>query len=76
MRTTLDVDDGVLAAARALSAEHGISLGDAISELARRGLAHRAPVELDGLPAFDVSADAAAITPEMVREANEEQGLS
>lgn len=69
----MDIDDGVLAAARALSAERGISLGDAISELARRGLAHRAPVVLDGLPAFEVSVDAAAITPEMVREANQEQ---
>jgi hypothetical protein len=73
MRTTLDIDDAVLAAARTLSAERGISLGDAISELARRGLARRAPVVLDGLPAFEVSVDAAAITPEMVREANEEQ---
>ena len=73
MRTTLDVDDAVLSAAQTLSAEHGTSLGDAISELARRGLAHRAPVVLDGLPAFEVSVDAAAITPEMVREANQEQ---
>ena len=59
-----------------LSAERGISLDDAISELARRGLAHRAPVVVDGIPAFAFSADAAAITPEMVREANEEQGSS
>ncbi len=73
MRTTVDIDDAVLAAARTLSSERGISLGDAISELARRGLARRAPVALDGIPAFEVSADAAAITPEMVREANEEQ---
>ena len=50
-----------------------MSLGDAISELARRGLARRAPVVVEGLPAFEVAADAAAITPEMVREANEEQ---
>lgn len=73
MRTTVDIDDAVLAAARTLAAERGISLGDAISDLARRGLARREPVTLDGLPAFDVSADATAITPEMVREANEEQ---
>jgi hypothetical protein len=73
MRTTLDIDDAVLAAARTLAAERGISLGDAISELARRGLARRAPVMQDGFPSFDVSADAMPITPEMVREANEEQ---
>jgi hypothetical protein len=36
VRTTLDIDDAVLAAARTLSTEHGISLGAAVSELARR----------------------------------------
>lgn len=39
MRTTLDVDDTVLAAARSLARSRGISLGQAVSELARRGLA-------------------------------------
>jgi hypothetical protein len=73
VRTTLDIDDAVLAAARTLSTERGISLGAAVCELARRGLARQAPVLLDGLPTFHVSTDATAITPEMVREANEEQ---
>lgn len=73
MRTTLEIDDAVLAAARTLAAERGLSLGDAISELARRGLARRTPVMRDGFPSFDVSSDATPITPEMVREANEEQ---
>lgn len=38
MRTTLDIDDTVLAAARSLARSRGVSLGTAISELARRGL--------------------------------------
>lgn len=38
MRTTLDLDDTVLAASRALAKSRGISLGAAVSELARRGL--------------------------------------
>jgi len=38
MRTTLDLDDTVLAAARSLARSRRISLGDAVSELARRGL--------------------------------------
>ncbi|MGL4745668.1 MAG: hypothetical protein ACRCXL_14945 [Dermatophilaceae bacterium] len=42
MRTTVDIDDTVLAAARSLSRASRVSLGAAISELARRGLA--APV--------------------------------
>lgn len=38
MRTTLDIDDAVLRAARALAAQRDISLGAAVSELALRGL--------------------------------------
>lgn len=38
MRTTLTIDDTVLAAARSLADVRGISLGEAVSELARLGL--------------------------------------
>ena len=38
MRTTLDLDQSVLVAARALARDESISLGAAVSELARRGL--------------------------------------
>ncbi|TAM87809.1 MAG: hypothetical protein EPN43_09080 [Jatrophihabitans sp.] len=38
MRTTLDLDDRVLAAARSQAHEHGVSLGRAVSELALAGL--------------------------------------
>ena len=67
MRTTLEIDDSILAVARAMSAETGQSLGAAISELARRGLAPR--IVDDGFPTFEVAADTPAMNPEMVREA-------
>lgn len=38
MRTTLEIDDVVLSAARSLARAQGVSLGAAVSELARRGL--------------------------------------
>lgn len=38
MRTTLELDDTVVSAARSLARARGISLGAAVSELARRGL--------------------------------------
>lgn len=38
MRTTLDLDEAVLAAARSLATAQKMSLGAAVSELARRGL--------------------------------------
>ena len=37
MRTTVTIDDDVLAVARALADRTGCSLGSALSELARRG---------------------------------------
>lgn len=39
MRTTLEIDDAVLAAARAMADAEKMSLGAAVSALARRGLA-------------------------------------
>lgn len=38
MRTTLDIDDAVLSAARAKARAEGISVGKAVSDLARQAL--------------------------------------
>lgn len=38
MRTTLDLDERVLAAARARARAHGITIGQAVSQMAARGL--------------------------------------
>ncbi len=72
MRTTLDLDDEVLAAARELAVDGRRSLGSVISELARRGLSP-ARVEVDGdLPVIRVPAGTPPITPQMVRRALDE----
>lgn len=72
MRTTLDLDDDVLVAAREMAADGRCSLGSVISELARRGLTP-ARVEVDGdLPVIRVPAGASPITPQMVRRALDE----
>ncbi len=72
MRTTLDLDDDVIAAARELAAGQRRSLGSIISELARRGLTP-ARVETEGdLPIVRVPAGTPPITPEMVRGALDE----
>ena len=39
MRTTLDIDEDVLLAAKSVAAHERITLGDALSKLARTGLA-------------------------------------
>lgn len=72
MRTTLDLDDDVVAAARELASDQRRSLGSVLSELARRGLTP-AKVDSDGeLPVIRVPAGTAPITPEMVRRALDE----
>lgn len=69
MRTTLDLDDDVIVAARELAADQRRSLGSVISELARRGLTP-GRIEADGdLPVIRVPAGAPPITPQMVRRA-------
>lgn len=73
MRTTLEIDDEVVSAARELAALERRSLGAVISDLARKGLSP-ARVEIDGsLPVIRVPAGVAAITPEMVRRGLEEE---
>ena len=44
MRTTLDIDDDVLQAAKELAAAEKKTAGQVISELARKGLTHPGPV--------------------------------
>lgn len=72
MRTTLNLDEDVIEAARELATGERRSLGSVISELARRGLTP-ARVEADGgLPVIRVPAGTPSITPEMVRRALDE----
>lgn len=70
MRTTLTLDDDVLASARALAVQRGVPLGTIISDLARRGLAP-APASpagtRNGIRLFPVRPDADPVTPEVVK---------
>lgn len=76
MRTTLTIDDDLLAAAKTLARDRSESVGKTISELARRGLdatprarkAHRG----SKFPVFAVPRYAHPITLEDVRKAEDE----
>jgi hypothetical protein len=55
MRTTLTLDDDVLASARALAAQRGVPLGTIVSELVRRGLDSAPPSDnRNGIRLFPV----------------------
>lgn len=75
MRTTLDIDDAILATARTIARDRGVSIGQVVSDLARRGLSPSVGLLSDGVvfPHFDIPADAPPITSEMVRKAMDEE---
>ena len=74
MRTTLDVESDVLDAARALAAARGVSVGAALSELARRGVAARMPLSSrNGFPVFQVPAGTPGFGPDEVAAAEERE---
>ena len=70
----MNLDDDVLATARAIAHAEGRPLGVVVSELVRRGLVpHVQPIDEEkGFPIFRVANDLPPITDEMVRAALEE----
>ena len=74
MRTTLDVENDVLDAARTLAAARGVSVGAALSELARRGVAARTPMNLrNGFAVFQVAAGTPGFGPDEIAAAIERE---
>jgi hypothetical protein len=73
MRTTVQIDDDILQAAKILAAQQKCSIGKVLSDLARRGLAPRTDFpRKHGFPTFRVPQDARPITGDLVRRALEE----
>jgi hypothetical protein len=73
MRTTLTLDPDIMSAARQIAAAKSKSIGEVISDLARRGLEARAKVGTrQGFPVFQVSKGATPFTPDDVRRDEDE----
>lgn len=72
MRTTLELDDTILAVARSIARDEGISIGAAVSMLAERGLRNDSSTTPSGFPTFTASASAAPITIEIVNDYRDE----
>ena len=76
MRTTLDVESDVLDAARVLAVARGVSVGAALSELARRGVAARTPLSArNGFPVFQIPAGPPGFGPEEAAAASGREDL-
>jgi hypothetical protein len=72
VRTTLDIADDVMTAARELARHEGRSIGAVVSDLARRGLTPARVEREHGRPVIRSPGGAPPITPEMVRRALDE----
>jgi len=76
MRTTIDLDDDVLQAARELAASHKTTIGRIVSELVRKSLAPRVdePRTRNGVPLLEPRANARVVTLESVNRLRDEGG--
>jgi hypothetical protein len=68
MRTTLTLEDDAFAAAQAYAQARALKLGQAVSELIRRGSSQRLPlVQKGGVWVFDLPDSAPLVTAEQVK---------
>jgi len=72
MRTTLSLDPDILQAARSIARAREISIGAAVSELARRGLEQERSSNPGTFPHFPVPPGARVITLEDVKRVEDE----
>lgn len=73
MRTTLAIDDDVLTAAKAIAQQQHKSVGEVVSDLARRALRRpRASTSRNGVPLLPMSDPQAVVTLEMVNALRDE----
>jgi hypothetical protein len=77
MRTTLDIDDDVLQAAKEIAISHNSTTGKILSELARRGLAPSAKSKVrvrNGVPLLSArTPEDAPLTMDRVNELRDEE---
>jgi hypothetical protein len=68
MRTTVNLDDDVLAASQEYARSRSVALGKAISELVRKGIRAEAPTRIaNGLVVFDLPPGGPKVTSEQIK---------
>ena len=69
MRTTLDLEEDVLLAAKEIARQRGITVGKVMSDLARQALMREAcGTTKNGLPIFPIQPEAKVVTMELVNQ--------
>jgi hypothetical protein len=73
MRTTLEIEEDVLHAAREIARQRKISIGKALSDMARQSLIQQTKqTTRNGVPLFPVKADSGMVTLEIVNQLRDE----
>ncbi len=73
MRTTVDLEEDILFAAKEIARQRGKTLGRVLSDLARQSLTRQSPVStMQGLPLFPVQPNAGVVTLELVNQLRDE----
>ena len=73
MRTTIDIDEDILLAAKAIARDRRSTVGKVMSDLARKGITR--PIKLktrNGIPQFPVQPGAGVVTLEIVNRLRDE----
>ena len=69
LRTTLSLEDDAFATAQAYARARAIKLGQAISELIRRGSSGKVPMrQMNGVWVFELPPDTPTVTAEQVKQ--------
>jgi|AP82_1055514.scaffolds.fasta_scaffold533574_1 hypothetical protein len=77
MRTTIDIDDEVLLAAKSLARTRGQSLGKVVSQLLRKALQRKTyEQERNGVPLLRIRDGAGPVTPEQINELRDQETLT
>jgi hypothetical protein len=74
MRTTLDLDDDVLAAARSIAAARNQTIGKVVSDLVRKSLATKLKKAPSGVPLLPLR-PGEIVTNELIDKLREDQGI-
>ena len=73
VRTTIDIEEDVLLAAKEIARQRGITVGRVLSDLARKSLTRKVPVSRQhGLPLFPIQPNAGLVTLELVNHLRDE----
>jgi hypothetical protein len=73
MRTTVNIEEDVLRAAKEIARQRGMTVGQVLSDLARKSLTRKSAIsKKHGLPLFPIQPDAGVVTLEFVNQLRDE----